>query len=457
MMLQTISDLPFMQTIKKAGGKSFIVGGTVRDFLLGVEGKDIDIEVFNLPYYRLPCLLSEYGQVDEVGKSFGVIKFKHRGIEYDFSLPRSEKKTGSKHTDYEVVYDPFLNPERAASRRDYTINAMMLDPFTMEIHDFFGGQDDLRNKILRATSEAFKEDSLRALRGMQIASRFNLTVEEKTAKMCKELGSEYKDIHPDRIWIEWKKWGLMSTKPSAGLQFLIDCGWSKFYPEFHNIIGVQQNPIFHPEGEVHTHTMMVCDAGAEIASKENLSDIDRLILMFSCLTHDISKATHSQGTYPRITSRGHETASGPMSTLFLYRINAPEFLHLHVPPLVRNHMAYLSVQSDKAVRKLAERLEPSNINMLCHLINSDYSGRDPLPKGLPPKAKSMLEIANREKVTYNKPKQIIVGKVLQDMLMSSGPEFGKIIKEAYKAQLEGKFKTIDEGKKWVTNNLSKIL
>jgi len=437
-----------LDKIEESGGKYYFVGGSCRDFLLGIKPKDIDIEVYGVPYNKLLCLLSEFGSVDEFGKSFGIIKFKTPSQEIEFALPRKDSKVGNKHTDYEVVYDINLPLEIAASRRDYTINSLMMDS-SGKIYDFFNGQEDLKNKVLRATSQAFGQDALRVLRGFSLAGRFDLKVEFGTAKMCSDLRSEYDSLSLDRIWMEFFKWATMSNKPSSGLQFLIDSRWSEFYPEFHSNIGVMQNPIFHPEIFVEKHTMYVCDEAMEIANRENLDEHNKLILMFSALCHDFAKATHSQGIYPQITSYGHEEAGRPLAESFLQRIGAPKYLFDHVPILVSNHMAYLNAQSEKAVRKLSKRLEPSNIYMLSLLINSDHSGRHPLPKGLPEKAVKMLEMSKREGIHHAPPKRILEGKHLKEIGLTPSPIFGTLISQCYGLQLNGQVKNLEEALQWV--------
>ena len=169
-----------------AGFRPLIAGGAVRDALLGLEPADIDVEVYGITYDRLAEMLSRRGRADLVGKSFGVVKFEG----CDFSVPRRDSKIGAHHRDFLPTFDPSITPREAASRRDFTINAMAYDPVTHEILDFFGGRDDLENRILRATGPAFSEDPLRVLRGMQFACRFNLTLDETaTAELARSIAS----------------------------------------------------------------------------------------------------------------------------------------------------------------------------------------------------------------------------------------------------------------------------
>ena len=344
--------------------------------------------------------------------------------------------------------------QEAASRRDFTINAMMEDTITGEIFDFFGGQKDLSSKMLVAVSDHFREDPLRVLRGFQLVSRFNLNTTTGTAAMCKELLPEYLDLSLDRVWGEWAKWALKSTVPSAGLKFLGKTGWDALYPEISNMKGVLQNPQFHPEGDVSTHVAMVCDEAALIAEREKLNERDRLILMFSALCHDFGKVTHSQGTYPRITSRGHDLAGVPLAESFLYRISAPNWLIPHVKKLVLYHMRHLGCQTSKAVKKLAVDVEPSNLTMLSYLIEADHGGRYPLPKGLPSKALRMLELSKQEGVSHCRQKNLIKGQHLLELGETAGPFFGFVVKKAYDAQIAGVFNNEKDGVEWLKQSLN---
>ena len=204
---------PFLDRIVReldaAGFRALIVGGAVRDALLGHDPKDFDIEVYGVSYDELARMLEKYGRVDLVGKSFGVIKLEG----HDFSIPRRDSKTGSHHRDFETTFDPSITPQQAASRRDFTINAMAFDPVSRELLDFFGGHDDLQNHILRATSEAFSEDPLRVLRGMQFACRFDLQLDPATAQMAQSISDQYSTIATERIAEEFNKWALKSTQP----------------------------------------------------------------------------------------------------------------------------------------------------------------------------------------------------------------------------------------------------
>ena len=207
------------------GGRALLVGGYVRDTLLGLEPKDGDIEVYGLEAEVLRALLEKFGRVDCVGESFRVYKLawwekfegKKQRYELDVSLPRRDRKVGVGHRGFEVEGDPNATVEDAARRRDFTLNAILMDPLTEEILDPFGGKKDLEAKLLRVVDERhFAEDSLRVLRACQFAARFELSVEERTIEICRQI--ELADLPKERIWGEWEKLLLKSNRPSAGLR-----------------------------------------------------------------------------------------------------------------------------------------------------------------------------------------------------------------------------------------------
>ena len=180
--------------------RAYLVGGCVRDSLLGIAHKDFDLEVYGVDYETLARELSVYGRVDLVGKSFGGIKFSSaRGDQWDFSLPRRDSKVASGHQGFQIEFDPDISPKEAASRRDFTINALAFDPRTGDYLDFFGGRADLRNRVLRHTSPAFVEDPLRVLRGMQFAARFDLTPALETVELCRSISRTFSELAVERV------------------------------------------------------------------------------------------------------------------------------------------------------------------------------------------------------------------------------------------------------------------
>lgn len=241
-----------LDAIEASGGTAHYVGGAVRDAFFGFKPKDIDIEVFGIEADCLATLLRPFGRVDAVGASFGVLKFTGRDeggerVDADFSLPRSESKAGRGHRGFMVTPDAAMSARDAAARRDFTINALYA---TRDGHvvDHFGGADDLRARVLRHTSPAFADDPLRVLRGMQFAARFDMTMADETVALCRSLRGEYDTLSKERIWGEWEKWARKGVVPSRGLNVLYRTGWIRLYPEIAAMIGVPQEPDWHPEG-----------------------------------------------------------------------------------------------------------------------------------------------------------------------------------------------------------------
>ena len=440
--------------IAEAGGRCLLVGGSVRDRLIGgVDSKDIDIEVYGLSYEDLVRQLSLFGDPKTVGKSFGVVKLAVGGEDYDFSLPRRDSKVSSGHKGFDVVTDQNLTPKEAALRRDFTINSVAEDA-DGNLIDPFGGAEDIKNKILRATSEHFAEDPLRVLRGFQFAARFDMTVEENTAAMCTQLKDEFHTLPKERVWAEFEKFCTKAAKPSAGIKFLKDTKWLELFPDVATMHDSPQDPEWHPEGCVLTHTEHCMDAAAKIADREDVQGEDRTVLMLAVMCHDIGKpVTSAKNEDGRWTNHKHDSAGVPIAEDFLESIGAHPRIIKRVLPLVAEHMALLSIRpeeiSETHVRRLSRRLGDATISELVNVMEADSSGRPPLPKGRSERAQIILAIAENLKIQDSKPKPILKGRHLVTMGMSPGPNFGKILKAAYDAQLSGEFSDLNSAYQWL--------
>ncbi|HSH17286.1 MAG TPA: HD domain-containing protein, partial [Verrucomicrobiae bacterium] len=342
--------------------------------------QDYDVEVFGLDYERLARALAPWGRTDLVGKSFGVIKLTtHRGATHDFTIPRSDSKVAAGHKGFEISFHPELTPRDAASRRDFTINALMYDPRREEVLDFFQGRSDLENRVLRHTTAAFTEDPLRVLRGMQFAARFELQPAAETVELCRSIKGSFPELAVERVRDEWFKWALKSVRPSRGLRFLVDTGWVEHFPEIEALRRTPQDPEWHPEGDVFVHTCHCCDALARLPAWQQADPESRIVYMLATLAHDFAKPATTQRVEKegrmRVVSPGHEEAGGPIAERFLERIHAPRAIRERVLPLVTNHLAHLQTDSDRSVRRLARRLEPENIDGLCLVMIADHFGR----------------------------------------------------------------------------------
>jgi tRNA nucleotidyltransferase (CCA-adding enzyme) len=442
-----------VRELRAPGFRALVVGGAVRDALLGFEAKDIDVEVYGIPYDRLVELLGQHGNVDLVGKSFGVVKFRT----WDFSIPRRDNKIGLGHRDFRSTFDENITPREAASRRDFTINSMAYDPVTGELLDFFGGQADLESRILRATSPAFSEDPLRVLRGMQFACRFDLEIAPETASFARSIASEYSTLPRERVAEEFMKWATKAAWPGRIAAYLVGTGWIVHFPEIGRIRGVPQDPSWHPEGDVGAHTMYVVNAAAHIAERDGLEGDERAVLLFSALTHDFAKADTTElrerDGKMRWTSWGHEPAAGPAARAFLEGIGIKSSIVDQVRPLVENHLAHTAVGRDvtpRAVRRLAMRLAPASITQLVRLIEADCSGRPPLPPGLPDGAVRIREMAAAQAVGERPQPPLILGRhVLPYFDERPGRHIGEVTRTAYEAQADGAFSTEEEALKWL--------
>lgn len=452
-----------VRDLREAGFHAVVVGGSVRDALLGLEPKDIDIEVYRISYDELAAFLATCGRVDLVGKSFGVVKFTSPGEDTcDFSVPRRDSKTGPGHRDFNAHFDASITPREAASRRDFTINAMSFDPIAGEIWDFFGGQVDLNNRVLRATSDAFSEDPLRVLRGMQFACRFNLTVDAGTAAMSRSIANEYSTLARERVAEEFMKWAVKSPYPGRIAEYLQSTGWIVHFPEIQNLYGVPQDPEWHPEGDVGVHTMHVLNQAARIAERDALTADDRAVLLFAALSHDFAKPSTTElrerEGRVRWTSWGHEPAGGPMARAFLNRIGIKSAIVDHVVKLVESHLAHHSIGREvtpRAVRRLAMRVAPASIAQLVRVIEADASGRPPLEPGVPPAAARLLAAAESEAVDSRPQPPLILGRhVLPYFNDRPGVHIGEVTTAAYEAQADGAFSTEAEALRWLDNYMA---
>ncbi|CAM2941002.1 CCA tRNA nucleotidyltransferase [Rariglobus hedericola] len=438
-----------------------LAGGCVRDSLLGLKPKDFDIEVQGVDFDELQAILSPFGATDVVGRSFGVIKLRLGSIEYDFSLPRRESKTGAGHRGFAVTPDPLLSDADAAARRDFTINSITCDPFTGELFDPHGGQRDLNDRVLRHTSSAFTEDPLRVLRAFQFAARFNFTLAPETAALCRSMVDTYSELPVERVWGEWDKWATQSIRPSRGLDVLEETGWLVHFPEVAALRGCPQDPEWHPEGDVFTHTQHCCDALVQLPEWRDAPPARRRILLFGVLAHDFGKpATTAQSEVRgrlRWRSLGHEAAGGPIADNFLRRIGSPHAIPEAVRPLVVLHLAHhhgADEFSDSHIRRLARKLHPATIDDLCAVMIADSLGRPPLtgPENLV-LIEKLRTRAHQLSLRIAPPRPILLGRHLIALGHRPSPGFTAIIHAAFEAQLDGAFDDEATALIWLRNYL----
>ncbi|RKZ11074.1 polynucleotide adenylyltransferase, partial [bacterium] len=408
--------------VRDAGGRAWVVGGSVRDSAAELGVRDLDIEVFGLKPAVLQATLGAEFELDLVGQSFGILKLK--GAPIDIGVPRRETKLGTGHRGFEVEADPDLPLRQAAARRDFTMNAVYLDPLTGELEDPFDGVGDLMRGVLRHTSPAFAEDPLRVLRGMQLCARFDLVAAPETVDLCRTMGTE--GLARERIFDEWRKLIVLGQRPSQGLDFLLRTGWLAHFPELDALRGVVQDPQYHPEGDVWIHTCHCLDAFAD----ERIGDPwEDLVVGLAVLCHDLGKpATTRTDEAGRIRSLGHEQKGLELTTSLVERLTDQRRLLRDVLPLVAEHMRpqqlWQQGAGDAAIRRLSARV--GRIDRLERVARADNFGRPPLPREFPA-GQWLLEKAAELGVTTHKPAPLVQGRHLQMLGIEPGPDYGRIL------------------------------
>ena len=356
--------------VREAGGRALFVGGQVRDRILGRASTDVDVEVFGLALERVESILARFGRTRTVGRTFGVLRLD--GLDADFSLPRRDNKTGPGHRGFAVEIAPDLDFATAARRRDFRVNSMGYDPLTGEVLDPHGGREDLAARRLRVTDPAhFAEDPLRGLRAAQFAARFDLKPDPELLALSRRL--DLSELAPERMFAELRKHLLLGARPSVGFDFLRETGLVRFFPEVEALIGVPQDPRWHPEGDVWVHTLLALDRAAELRDGGE----DDEAFMFGVLCHDFGKPLATVG----LRSPGHDRAGVEPAQRFLHRLRAPRRLVAQVGALVRDHLAPAwFVKNDagpRAYRRLARRLEAAgtDLRLLARVATADHLGR----------------------------------------------------------------------------------
>lgn len=375
--------------VKKQGGRALLVGGSVRDEVLGEASNDFDLEIYGLEPEAVENIISQHGKVDAVGKAFGILILSNdESAKIDISLPRTDSKIAEGHKGFQTKADPQMSIWEAAKRRDFTFNALAKDPLTGEIFDPFGGIEDLRQRVLRVTDrERFADDPLRVLRGAQFVARFGLRVDEQSREIMAERVPELKQLSKERFLKEWDKLLLLADKPSLGLMFMHDLGViSQFYPELHALQATPQEFDWHPEGDVWVHTLMVVDTAAEVSRYYRLNQQTKRVVMWASLCHDLGKPPTTSFEEGRVRSRGHESAGEDPTRTLMQRLGMDKDTAQKVIAIVKDHLwpgaMYLKQKkgesvTDGAFRRLAERIAPATIAELTFTAEADHRGRGP--------------------------------------------------------------------------------
>lgn len=435
--------------VRAAGGRAWLQGGSVRDGLLGEVVHDADLEVHHLSADRLEAVLGEAYRLDCVGKAFAVLKLRDWPV--DVGLPRREQKTGPGHRGFAVQSDPDLNLATAASRRDFTINAIYFDPLSGEVVDPLGGQADLAARRLRHCSAAFAEDPLRVLRGMQLVARFDLEPEPATIALCRGIPADHLPV--ERIADEWEKLLLRGTTPSRGLRFLAATGWLAGYPELARLVGCPQPPQHHPEGDVWIHTGLCLDAFANERIGDRRED---LVVGLAVLCHDLGKPDTVAVVDGKIRTHGHQEAGVPIAERLLARLSHRRDLAAQVLPHVRWHNQPTALHDqhagDAAIRRLARQV--GRLDRLVRVARADVRGRGDL-EALFPAGEWLLARAASLGLSATAPTPLIQGRHLVALGVAPGPSFKPLLDACFEAQLDGAFDDEDGGVAYLRQLLAK--
>lgn len=424
-----------------------LVGGCVRDEIMGRAHKDWDLEVYGIEPTKLREILDEFGEVIVVGEAFAVYKL---GSDLDVSIPRRERKTGKGHRGFAVEGDPHMSFEEACSRRDFTINAILKDPLTGEIVDPTSGKEDIEKRIIRHVSaQTFGEDSLRVLRAAQFAARLKFDIAPETVEICKSI--DVTDLPKERIWGEMEKLLLKAKRPSIGLEWLYELGVIRqLFPELQSLVGVPQEPEWHPEGNVDVHTMMVADEARKLI--DDLPYEKQVTVMLAAVAHDLGKPPTTKFFDGRWRSHNHDEAGVEPTLSFLdrlgiYTINGYD-VRQQVVQLVRYHLKpgeFFKAESknpvgDGAFRRLARKVEP---DLLYRVAKADSLGRN--PDWLPPEKRFGSEAqewfirkVHELEIEKKAPDPILMGRHLIDLGLRPSPKFKQILDAVYELQLDGK-------------------
>lgn len=355
-----------------------------------------------------------------------------RGYDIDIALPRKETAMGNRHKDFKIDVDPFIGTVKAAERRDFTINAIMQNVLTGEITDHFGGAEDLNSKIIRHVNDrTFTEDPLRVLRAAQFAARFEFDIADETAELCRAI--DLSTLSKERIFDELCKAVLKADKPSVFFEVLRNTDQLSFwFPEVKALIGTEQSPVFHAEGDVWNHTMLVLDCSAAKRSKVS----NPTAFMLSALTHDFGKTVCSEVKNGEIHAYRHETEGLPLVKSFLSRITNEKALIRYVMNMVEMHMKPNMMTADNASIKATNKMfdQSAAPEDLIYLASCDNLG-----------SVTAHERPSREPFLLSRyavyreymARPYVTGKDLVEAGIAPGDKFSEILAYAHKLRLAG--------------------
>ncbi|MCL4855564.1 MAG: CCA tRNA nucleotidyltransferase [Bryobacteraceae bacterium] len=414
-----------VRTLRQSGYAAFLVGGCVRDMLLGIVPKDLDVATDATP----PEVLRLFPQAQPVGAHFGVILVPGDGAKVEVATFRSDHAYEDGRHPGRIEFE--TDPKRDVLRRDFTINAMLMDPDTKEVLDFVGGRQDLESGIIRAIGEPeqrFREDHLRMLRAIRFSARFNFAIEEHTMRAMKSLAPLIRHVSAERVRDELTR---MLTEGGArrAFELLDDSGLlTQILPEVAAMKGVAQPPEFHPEGDVWTHTLMMLEGLRE----------PTITLALGALLHDVGKPPTFR-VAERIRFDGHVEAGVEMTRRILSRLRFSNDEIRQVEALVAHHMRFKDVpQMKDSTLKRFLRLEKFEEHLELHRLDCSASHRQ-LDNYF--YAKEKLESLPVEEL---KPPRLLTGDDLIEAGYTPGPQFAAMLTAVEDAQLERRIHTKEE-------------
>lgn len=408
--------------LRDAGHTVYYAGGAVRDRLLGQEPKDYDLATSATPK-EVQAL---FKKSDAVGEHFGVILVKENGEAIEVATFRSDGSyTDGRHPESVI----FSTPEEDAQRRDFTINGLFQDPFTDEIIDFVGGREDLGKRLLRAIGapkERFQEDALRLLRAVRFATTTDFRIENETLTALSDNAHLLENISPERIQSEFSKI-IASQNRARGLDLLVETGIAKvFFPELLDLIGCEQPPQWHPEGDVYVHTRIALD----------LLGNAPLTLCLAVLLHDIGKPPTQtwDAEQERFRFNSHDAVGAEMAEVILKRLRYSNQIIKEVAFMVSRHMRFMNVQEMRTA-KLKRFMSAETFPHELELHRVDCESSNGFTDNL-----DFLEVKRKEFAAEPLiPPPLLNGKdLMQEIGLSPGPQIGTVLRAVQTEQLEGR-------------------
>ena len=420
--------------LSDAGYVAYFAGGCVRDALLGNEAKDFDIATSATPAE----VLGVFPNADSIGAHFGVMLVKVDGVHFEVATFRTDGSYKDGRRPESVEYSC---PEEDAKRRDFTVNGLYEDPQSGEVIDFVGGRGDLVAGVLRAIGSAearFQEDALRLMRAVRFATTLGFEIEEETWEAICENAHLLEMISIERVQAEFSRI-IVSPNRRRGLELLVDSGLIEYFlPEVLDLIGCEQPPQFHPEGDVYKHTCIMLEmlGGEEV----------ELSLALSVLLHDIGKpVTYSYDEVDeRIRFNGHESVGANMSEVILRRMKYSNDMIEDVRVMVANHMKFMHVK-DMRVSKLKRFMSRDTFEHEMELHRVDCASSNGITENYDFVKEKRVEFANEPLI----PEPLVKGKDLMAMGLKPGPKFKEILTAVQTEQLEGRLRESEAAIEWV--------